>query len=299
MKGRVVKGVGGSYQVSDGVCSLECSPRGRLKREDRLAVGDWVEVSEQGGEGVVERVYPRRNALVRPFLANVDQMLLLITSSPMADLLLIDKLLVLCAMQEIPVYLAINKQDINPPGFCERIFSDYRDACGGLLELSALCGGRPEELTALLSGKLTCLAGQSAVGKSTLLNLWPVWTSRREISVRRSSEGGIRPGIRRSLRSVKTPLWLIRQASPAWSLSLTRGSCGNTILTLRASMTAAVTEAVRIGRNRSAPCGRPVSAESSPPVGMNATRFCWNSLKKVGSAASKRDKGERRRKNTM
>lgn len=45
MKGRVVKGVGGSYQVSDGVCSLECSPRGRLKREDRLAVGDWVEVS--------------------------------------------------------------------------------------------------------------------------------------------------------------------------------------------------------------------------------------------------------------
>ena len=171
MKGRVVKGVGGSYQVSDGVCSLECSPRGRLKREDRLAVGDWVEVSEQGGEGVVERVYPRRNALIRPFLANVDQMLLLVTSSPMADLLLIDKLLILCAMQEIPVYLAINKQDINPPGFCERILSDYRDACGGLLELSALCGGRPEELTALLSGKLTCLAGQSAVGKSTLLNL--------------------------------------------------------------------------------------------------------------------------------
>lgn len=171
MKGRVVKGVGGRYRVSDGVRSLECSPRGRLKREDRLAVGDCVEVSERNGEDVVERVYPRRNTLVRPFLANVDQMLLLVTSSPMADLLLIDKLLVLCAVQEIPVYLAITKQDVNPPDFRERILSDYRDACEGILEFSALCGGKPEGLTDLLFGKLTCLAGQSAVGKSTLLNL--------------------------------------------------------------------------------------------------------------------------------
>lgn len=157
--------------MSDGVRSLECTPRGKLKRDDRLAVGDLVEASERNGEGVIERVYPRRNALIRPFLANVDQMLLLVTSSPMVDLQLIDKLLVLCAMQEIPVYLAINKQDINPPDFCERILADYRDASEGVLELSALCGNRPEELTSLLFGKFTCLAGQSAVGKSTLLNL--------------------------------------------------------------------------------------------------------------------------------
>ncbi len=172
MTGRIITGVGGSYVVSDGVRDFPCSPRGRLRREDRLAVGDLVMVAdEEKGEGVIERVLPRKNCLIRPFLANVDQMLLVVTSAPMADFQLVDKLLILCAMQKIPVWLAVNKRDVNPPGFREQIAAEYGRACEGILELSALHDRNTEALYALLKGKFTCLAGQSAVGKSSLINL--------------------------------------------------------------------------------------------------------------------------------
>lgn len=168
MLGKIVKGVGGQYTVRSGQNNYICRIRGALRREDRISVGDDVEFDERAL--VVERILPRRNFLLRPSVANVDQVLFLIAPTPKPDFLLLDKILVRCLGEGVPLYLCLNKQDLADAAFEREARSQYGNAAAGLLLFSAKTGEGLGAVRELLSGKCSCLSGQSAVGKSSLLN---------------------------------------------------------------------------------------------------------------------------------
>lgn len=166
--GRLIKGVGGVYTVVSGEKTFELSTRGKIRLSDKLEVGDLVTFDPEKNR--LESILPRKNKLLRPALANVDQVLLVLASSPAPDLGMADKLLVFLEQQGIPALMAVNKSDLHPAGFAEDLRFQYGEAVTAFCTFSALTGEGLQEIAGLLQGKLTCLAGQSAVGKSTLLN---------------------------------------------------------------------------------------------------------------------------------
>ena len=168
MQGKIVKGVGGRYSVAAQGEIYECAIRGAIRREDRICVGDEVCFDAQAR--VIERILPRKNFLLRPGVANVDQLLFVIAPSPKPDFLLLDKILIRCLRESVPVLLGINKSDLFMLAFSEAVCRDYAGAAERILLFSAKTGENLEKVRAALEGKLTCLCGQSAVGKSSLLN---------------------------------------------------------------------------------------------------------------------------------
>lgn len=133
--------------------------------------GDFVVFTppEQTVGGSIDEIIPRINQLPRPMIANIDLLLIVISAGdPKADLQLVDKLLLYAGYNQIPAAIALNKID----SVCEksRILQEYQGCGAQLLEVSAQSGEGLDLLKQLLQGKFTCLAGQSAVGKSTLLN---------------------------------------------------------------------------------------------------------------------------------
>lgn len=174
MQGRIIKGVGGFYEVLSGGTLHTCRARGKFRR-DRVTPlpGDDVEFTPGSGEelGSVDKVLPRRNVLRRPAVANVDT-LVLVTSArdPEPDLLLLDKLLVSAAGLGMEVLLAVNKCDLAGPGEVEALARQYAGAVSSVLPFSTKTGLGREELLGRLAGRCTCFAGQSGVGKTSILN---------------------------------------------------------------------------------------------------------------------------------
>ncbi|MGB4637841.1 MAG: GTPase RsgA, partial [Limnochordia bacterium] len=103
-EGIIVKGIGGVYEVETQEGRLQCTLRGRLRLEvERVLVGDRVEVSLSGGStGVVERILPRRSELVRPPVANIDQVLVVFAvQKPLPNLVLLDRILVQAELMDL------------------------------------------------------------------------------------------------------------------------------------------------------------------------------------------------------
>lgn len=174
MRGKIVKGVGGFYEALSGGVTYICRARGKFRREGLTPhVGDEIEFTPGAGDelGFVDAILPRRNALKRPAVANVD-MLVLVTSlaSPEPDLTLLDKLLVSARGIGVELLLVVNKCDLAPPGAFESLARQYAGAVPGVLAMSARSGMGRDALLERLSGKCSCLAGQSGVGKSSILN---------------------------------------------------------------------------------------------------------------------------------
>jgi ribosome biogenesis GTPase / thiamine phosphate phosphatase len=174
MQGRIIKGVGGFYEVLSGTSIFTCRARGKFRR-DKLTptIGDNVEFTPGNGEelGFVDGILPRRNALKRPPVANVDT-LVLVTSAgnPEPDLLLLDKLLAAAASLDMEKLLVINKCDTAEEATLQAMAAQYTKAVSAVLFLSAKSGRGREQLLERLQGRCSCFAGQSGVGKSSLLN---------------------------------------------------------------------------------------------------------------------------------
>lgn len=114
---------------------------------------------------------PRKNELIRPAAANIDRLLIVVAASrPEPDLLLADKLLVCCEKLKIDPVMVINKCDEDAEGSAERIAAEYERTGYRIYRVSAAGGWGIAELKAELEDAAVCLAGQSAVGKSSLLN---------------------------------------------------------------------------------------------------------------------------------
>ena len=175
MQGKIIKGVGGFYTVHNGIgTAAVCRARGVfLDRGEKPLVGDNVEfvlTGEADGSGRIEKLLPRKNELIRPAVANMDQALILVSAGkPAFHPLLLDNFLLWMGMQDVPVLIGVGKCDTDPEE-AKRIAAVYEETGFPVLIFSALSGEGLEEVHARLVGKTTVLAGASGVGKSTLLN---------------------------------------------------------------------------------------------------------------------------------
>lgn len=170
MRGRIQKALSGFYYVNTGTELLTCRARGKFRREGiSPLVGDWVEVTSlTGGEGVVETVEPRRNAFLRPAVANIDQLVIFASAAiPQTDPYLIDRVAAIAALKQCGVVILLNKCDLDP---ADTLYGIYTAAGFPTLRVSAETGEGLEELKRLISGKLSAFTGNSGVGKSSILN---------------------------------------------------------------------------------------------------------------------------------
>ena len=167
-EGRILRSISGFYDVQTPQGLVTCRARGSLRRGDSPLTGDLVQISVEKGKGMVEKILPRRNKFVRPAVANVDALVVFAANvNPVTEPFLIDRVAAIAGDQEVPVYLVVNKCDLDPALDLVRIYSKagFRVIC-----TSAETGEGVEELRSLIRGKLTAFTGNSGVGKSSVLN---------------------------------------------------------------------------------------------------------------------------------
>jgi len=172
-EGLVVRAFSHICLVDIGGETLECRPRGKLRyRERRAMVGDRVRVTPAGpGLGVIEDILPRRNELARPPVANVDLAVVVFSlREPEVDLLVVDQVLLLVGRAGLGAALCLNKTDLLEPSEADKVRQVYAGLGYPFVAVSARTGEALEDLRALLSGRVSVLAGPSGVGKSSLLN---------------------------------------------------------------------------------------------------------------------------------
>ncbi|MBS4024618.1 MAG: ribosome small subunit-dependent GTPase A [Clostridia bacterium] len=171
VEGILVKGYGGFYYVNIDGIEVECSLRGKFRRKNQnFLPGDTVSVSLQGDDrGVIEDVAPRKNALVRPPIANVDQVVIVMAlKEPEPQLSLLDRLLVLAESMDLEAVICFNKEDkiVQEP----EIIAIYEKIGYPVVLTSVITMHNIDALTNRLQGKISVFAGLSGVGKSSLLN---------------------------------------------------------------------------------------------------------------------------------
>lgn len=176
-QGKIVKGIAGFYYVYVvGSGLYECKAKGVFrKQKQKPLVGDDVQIdviSEEEMTGNVADILPRKNALVRPAVANVDQALVIFAAaSPKPNLNLLDRFLLMMERQGVSTMICFNKQDLATEEELGALREAYRTSRYPILFLSAKKKDGIEAVRELLTGKTTTVAGPSGVGKSTLINL--------------------------------------------------------------------------------------------------------------------------------
>ena len=167
--GRILRSISGFYDVQTPLGVITCRGRGTLRRGGESPLtGDLVEITVEKGKGMVDRILPRKNAFVRPAVANVDGLVVFAANvNPITEPFLIDRVAAIAGDQDVPVYLCVNKCDLDP---AEDLLRIYRHAGFRVIQSSAETGEGVEELRKLLKGKLTAFTGNSGVGKSSMLN---------------------------------------------------------------------------------------------------------------------------------
>ena len=167
--GRIVRSLSGFYDVQTETGIVTCRARGILRKQDVTPLtGDLVEITVEKGKGMVETVLPRKNHFIRPAVANLDAMVIFAANvNPITEPYLIDRVAAIAGDQEVPVYLCVNKCDLDPAEDLVRI---YTHAGIPVLCTSAETGEGVEEMRDMLRGKLTAFTGNSGVGKSSILN---------------------------------------------------------------------------------------------------------------------------------
>lgn len=167
--GRIIRSISGFYDVQIPGKVISCRARGILRKESNSPLtGDMVEITVEKGKGMVEKILPRRNSFVRPAVANVDALVVFAANvNPITEPFLIDRVAAIAGDQEVPVYLCVNKCDLDPAHDLVRI---YEHAGFPVICTSAETGEGVEQLRQLLTGKLTAFTGNSGVGKSSILN---------------------------------------------------------------------------------------------------------------------------------
>lgn len=176
MTGKIIKGIAGFYYVHiDGQGVYECKARGIFRNQQiKPLVGDNVLVTildEQAKEGNITEILPRRNELIRPAVANIDQALVFFAIvKPEPDFRLLDRFLIRMEQQGLRSIICFNKQDIASEEE-KAVLGKAYETCGyHVLFVSAHRKEGLEALKSLLTGRTTALAGPSGVGKSTMIN---------------------------------------------------------------------------------------------------------------------------------
>ena len=174
IKGEIKEGRGGFYTVRDETGQEHILRAKKKFRRDGISPlpGDRVMLSPGSGEehGWLEEILPRASLCLRPPVANITLMVIVIAPEPVPDYLLVDKLLVYADMQGIRPLIAVNKSDIGMETY-EKARDIYKSSGAPVIALSASSGQGLDELCSRMRGELTGFAGQSGVGKSALLSM--------------------------------------------------------------------------------------------------------------------------------
>ena len=201
MQGKIEKGIAGFYYVhvpKKGI--YECKAKGVFRnRKVKPLVGDDVEIAvldQENRIGNIMELYPRKNTLIRPAVANIDQALVIFAvTDPLPNLNLLDRFLIMMEQQKVDTIICFNKQDLAEQEQLEKLKDCYA-ACGYpvLFSSNSTLDGM-DQIKEVLVGKTTVLAGPSGVGKSSLLN-WLNPKANMEV-------GGISEKIRRGKHTTR------------------------------------------------------------------------------------------------
>ena len=182
MQGKIIKGIAGFYYVHVADCGVyECMAKGIFRNKSvKPLVGDLVELEDVTDtdierKGNIIEILPRKNELIRPAVANIDQTLIVFAAkSPVPNLVVLSKFLVMMEQKNIPTIICFNKQDQVSEEESERLAAIFAGSGCRVIRTCTYTGEGIEELRELMEGKTTALAGPSGVGKSSLLNaLYP------------------------------------------------------------------------------------------------------------------------------
>lgn len=168
--GLILKGIGGFYYVKAGDTVYECKARGVFRRNALTPlVGDHVKLLiEENQSPVIAEILPRKNSLIRPPMANLDQLVLVAaTCDPAPSTLVIDKIIAAAEDKGISPILVISKIDLEQAQWLRDI---YEPIGFPVVLVSSATGEGVEQVKELLRGKITAFTGNSGVGKSSLLN---------------------------------------------------------------------------------------------------------------------------------
>lgn len=178
-EGIILKGVGGFYEVlenGEDTLLYTCKVRGIHRKQGGLTplAGDRVTfniLDEKKKEGHIDQILERCNSFIRPPVANIDQLAIVISVvSPSPDFMLVDKLIITCLSKDIRPLIVINKADLDTDNEIEAIKNVYKSTGFPVLVLSKFFPDWYDELHKHLIDNITAFAGQSGVGKSTILN---------------------------------------------------------------------------------------------------------------------------------
>lgn len=173
IQGRIIKGIGGFYYIqpsgSDQI--FECRARGRFRKDGITPlVGDVVKcnIDPASNTGLISEILPRTNSLIRPPVANVSRIAIVFSVvNPRPNLHTVDKLITSAMYAGIRPIICINKTDLQSGS---ELFDIYSGAGFDTLCVSAENGENIDKLEEMLIGELTVFAGNSGVGKSSILN---------------------------------------------------------------------------------------------------------------------------------
>lgn len=188
VEGVVISSTGSWYEVSTERGMLTCRIRGRLRLKgirstNPVVVGDRVMVEPDGESSAIVEILPRHNYVIRRasnlskeshiIAANIDRALLIVTlHSPVTAREFVDRFLVTCEAYRVPVTIVLGKADMLVGDYeaeAEEFEAIYGDAGYDIIRLSSTTGAGVEQIRALLKGRTTLVAGNSGVGKSTLV----------------------------------------------------------------------------------------------------------------------------------
>lgn len=178
MQGKIIKGIAGFYYVhvvESGI--YECKAKGVFRKEKiKPLVGDIVTIDildEETKKGNITEILERKNELIRPAVANIDQALVVFAlTKPKPHFNLLDRFLIMMESKGIPVILCFNKKDIATEEEIRDIEEIYGKCDYPIVFVSARENENIQELRAMLKGKTTAIAGPSGVGKSSLINIF-------------------------------------------------------------------------------------------------------------------------------
>lgn len=166
MIGQVYKVHTDSYSVKCGEYIYKCGARGVLKkRGEGILVGDVVNVENQ----TIISVKERKNRFIRPNVSNVDLVVGIVSVQPKPDFFVLDKLYLNAVKEGVDFVIVVNKTDISQE-IVKLVYEEYGKLGVKILEISTKTQSGIDDLTKILKGKLTVLAGQSAVGKTSIVN---------------------------------------------------------------------------------------------------------------------------------
>ena len=176
-EGQIIKALSGFYYVLSDNIVYQCRARGLFRNTKQTPlVGDFVKFDAANlTDGYVTKLLPRKNELVRPPVADIDQALVAVSAkNPSFSPKLLDRFLVLVEFNRIDAIILVTKMDlVNDEDKAElnQYIEDYQTLGYRVEKLSTEWTVDQASFTDLLTGKSSVIAGQSGVGKSSFLNL--------------------------------------------------------------------------------------------------------------------------------